>query len=350
MGHSEIVTIGSATLDVFIECDSANIVSVSSKTKNTEFMSFAYGSKLEVEGFTPSTGGGGINTAANFVNLGFKTSAIVKLGNDFVKKAILKKMEKLGIEDDCIRFDDDENTGFSIILMSFQGDRTVLAHRGANANLRKEDIDWDAIKKAKWLYIAPLNGNSAYILDELAEFAENHNVNMALNVGTTNIKQGKETLHKVIETAEILIMNREEACMFTGTQVRPDTKEFKYSEDVIHPDVREMLVTLKNMGAKVVVITDGKKGSYAYDGRDYYQCDEYPAKVKSTLGAGDCFASTFVASMDKTNWNIEKSLKYATVNAASKVETSGAQNGFLTFDEIEKRLQKQDCNFKKLKY
>ena len=74
MGHSEIVTIGSATLDVFIECDSANIVSVSSKTKNTEFMSFAYGSKLEVEGFTPSTGGGGINTAANFVNLGFKTS------------------------------------------------------------------------------------------------------------------------------------------------------------------------------------------------------------------------------------------------------------------------------------
>ena len=350
MGHSEIITIGSATLDVFIECDAANIVSVSSKDKSTDFMSFAYGSKLEVEGFTPSTGGGGINTAANFVNLGYKTSAIVKLGNDFVKKTLLKKIEKLGIEDDCVRFDEKENSGFSIILMSFQGDRTVLAHRGANANLQKEDINWDAIKKAKWLYIAPLNGNSAYILDELAEYAEKHNVNMALNVGTTNIKQGKETLHKVIKTAEILIMNREEACMFTEIQVRPDTKDIKYSEETIHPDIRKMLVMLKDMGAKVVVITDGRKGAYAYDGKDYYQCNEYPAKVKSTLGAGDCFASTFVASMDKTNWNIEKSLKYATVNAASKVETSGAQNGFLKFGEIEKRLAKQDCNLKKLKY
>ena len=173
MGKSEIITIGSATLDVFIECDAANIVSVSTKDKSTDFMSFAYGSKLEVEGFTPATGGGGINTAANFVNLGFKTSAIVKLGNDFIKKTMLKKLEVLGIDDDCVCLDEKENTGFSIILMSFQGDRTVLAHRGANANLKKDDIEWEKIKHAKWLYIAPLNGNSAYILDELAEFAEN---------------------------------------------------------------------------------------------------------------------------------------------------------------------------------
>ena len=346
----DIITIGSATIDVFIECDSANIVSVSSKNKSMDFMSFAYGSKLEVEGFSSETGGGGINTAANFANLGFETSTIVKLGNDFAKKNILRKMDKLGIDDDCVCFDEHEHTGFSVILMSFQGDRTVLAHRGANAKLKKEDINWEEIKKAKWLYIAPLNGKSAYILDELAEYAEKHSVNMALNVGTTNIKQGKDTLDKVIKTAEILIMNREEASMLTEIQVRPDTKEIKYSEEIIHEDIREMLVMLKNMGAKVVVITDGRKGAYAYDGNDYYHCSEYPAKVKSTLGAGDCFASTFVASMEKTNWNVEKSLKYASVNAASKVGTAGAQKGLLTFNEIEKRLEAQDCELQKLKY
>ena len=339
----DIITIGSATLDVFIECNSANIVSVFSKDKKTEFMSFAYGSKLEVEGFTASPGGGGINTAANFANLGFDTAAIVKLGNDFSKKPILKQIEKLNIDTDCIRYDDNENSGFSIILMSFQGDRTVLAHRGANANLQKEDIDWDEIKKAKWLYIAPLNGNSAYILDELAEFAEKHNVNTALNAGTTNIKQGKKTLHKIIKTVEILIMNREEASMFTEIQVRPDSKDVKYSEELIHPDIKEMLRVLKNMGAKVVVITDGRAGAYAFDGKRFYHCPEYPAKVKSTLGAGDCFASTFVASMDKTDWNIEKSLKFASVNAAAKIETSGAQKGFLNFKGIEERLKNQDC-------
>ena len=339
----DIITIGSATLDVFIECNAANIVSVYSKDKKTDFMSFAYGSKLEVEGFTASPGGGGINTAANFANLGFNTAAIVKLGNDFSKKTILKQIEKLNIDTDCIRYDENENSGFSTILMSFQGDRTVLAHRGANANLKKEDIDWDEIKKAKWLYIAPLNGNSAYILDELAEFAEEHNVSTALNAGTTNIKQGKETLHKIIKTVEILIMNREEATMFTEIQVRPDTKDVKYSDEIIHPDIKEMLRVLKGMGAKVTVITDGRLGAYAYDGKNFFHCPEYPAKVKSTLGAGDCFASTFVASMEKTNWNIEKSLKYASVNAASKIETSGAQKGFLSFDGIEEKLKNLDC-------
>ena len=39
---SEIITIGSGTIDVFIECDSANIVSVSSKNKSTDFMSVAW--------------------------------------------------------------------------------------------------------------------------------------------------------------------------------------------------------------------------------------------------------------------------------------------------------------------
>ena len=340
---SDIITIGSATLDVFIECDAANIVSVFSKERKVDFMSFAYGSKLEVEGFSASPGGGGINTAANFANLGYKTSAIVKLGNDFSKKPILKQIEKLNIDTDSISFDDKENSGFSIILMSFQGDRTVLAHRGANANLRKEDIDWDAIKKAKWLYIAPLNGNSAYILDELAAFAEKHNVSTALNAGTTNIKQGKETLHNIIQTVEILIMNREEASMFTEIQVRPDTKDVKYSDDEIHTDIKEMLKVLKDMGAKVTVITDGRAGAYAYDGKHFYHCPEYPANVKSTLGAGDCFASTFVASMDKTHWDIEKSLKYASVNAAAKIEIFGAQKGFLKFKEIEERLSKLDC-------
>ena len=36
---------------------------------------------------------------------------------------------------------------------------------------------------------------------------------------------------------------------------------------------------------------------------------------------------------------ISKALKYASVNAASVVENFGAQKGFLSFDEIEKRLK-----------
>ena len=72
----DVITIGSATMDVFVESDDANIVSVCRKDKKTEFMSYPYGAKLEITDFDSQVGGGGINTAVNFANLGLKTSAI----------------------------------------------------------------------------------------------------------------------------------------------------------------------------------------------------------------------------------------------------------------------------------
>ena len=93
------------------------------------------------------------------------------------------------------------------------------------------------------------------------------------------------------------------------------------------------------MSGGIVVITDGKKGVYAYDGQKYYRCGEFPAKVVSTLGAGDAFASTFTAVFSRDK-NIEKALMYASVNAASIVEHFGAQDGFLSFGEIKQKLEK----------
>jgi len=335
----DVITIGSATIDVFVESDAANIVSVSTKEKDTEFMAFPYGSKLEIDGFSTCVGGGGVNTAVNFANLGFKTSAIFKIGHDFFAKAILKTFENSTLDKSSIIHCKEEKSGFSIVLISFQGDRTVLAHRGTNATICEAEINFEAIKNSKWLYIAPLNGDSTAVLDKIAKFAEENGVHMAINVGTTSIKQGASALHKVLETAEVLIMNKEEASMYTEISPRPDTKMEKFSDNVIHPDVATMLNELKCTSAKIVIITDGKNGAYAYDGKKYYFTPQYPAKVVSTLGAGDAFASTFVAALEKTDWDIEKSLAYATVNAASVVEQFSAQSGLLTFDEIQKRLE-----------
>ena len=120
---------------------------------------------------------------------------------------------------------------------------------------------------------------------------------MAINVGTSSIKQGKENLYNVLKTAEVVILNRDEASMLTGIQVRPDTKHEKYSEEVIHPDIISMLKEINSGKYRITIITDGKNGVYAYDRIKFYQCGEFPAQVVSTLGAGDAFSSTFVPSI-----------------------------------------------------
>ncbi len=334
----DVITIGSATLDAFIESDAANIVSVSSLDTKKEFMAYPYGAKVEIDNFDFQTGGGAINTATNFAQLGLKTSTIVKMGDEIQSQKIVSTLEEFGVDISNIVKTKQFQTGFSIILTSFQGDRTVLAHRGANAQLEASDINFKAIKDSKWLYLAPLNGNSTKILDELADYADKHDVKLAVNFGTSSIKQGKKHLSNVLKTADVVILNKDEASMLTGIEVRPDTKEEKYSNELIHPDIIKMLKEINEKKSKITIITDGKNGAYAFDSKQFYHCCEFPAKVVSTLGAGDAFSSTFVASLQKTNNDIQKSLKYASVAAASVVEKYGAQSGFISFNEIEKRL------------
>lgn len=341
---TDVITIGSATMDVFVECDDANIVSVSTKSAKSEFMSYPYGAKVEVTDFTSNVGGGGVNTALNFSNLGFSTSAICKIGDDIYSKGILKVLNDSKLDLSNVIQDKKVSTGFSIILLSFQGDRTVLAQRGANATLKKSDINFEAIKQAKSLYIAPLSGESNKVLASIVDFASQHGVKVCFNASTTSIKRGFEYIKSIIDQAQIVVMNKEEASLCTKIEVRPDTRTEKFSSELIHPDIKAMLKKLKIIDEQVIVITDGKEGAYAYDGKTFYFCPNFPAKVVSTLGAGDAFASTFSAAISRTNFDIGQSLMSASVNSASVVSNFGANEGFLTFEEIEKRL-KDNPNF-----
>lgn len=317
----DIITIGSATFDIFIQSEEEQIVTVRTPVLKREFLAFEYGEKIDINKVDYELGGGGANTAVNFANLGFKTAVIVKIGKDLNSKLILDNFKKRGVATDLVKVSDIQKTGFSVILATFDGDRTVLAHRGANTELTEADIPYDILKDSKWLYIAPLSGNSNQVLDPITAFAEEHNVSVAYNVGTTSIKLGLERMKKIIETAEVLIMNRSEASKITGDH-----------------DIHQMLTTLHNAEAKVVVITDGRDGAFAYNGKLVYKIPTFPSDVVSTLGAGDAFASTFVGSVAKFGCDIEKAMKYASVNAACVVQHFGAQEDFCSFEQIDKKL------------
>lgn len=331
----KVITVGSATMDVFVECDDANIVSVCTKNSSADFMSYPYGSKIDISTFSSNVGGGGVNTACNFGNLGFDTSAIFKIGNDVYSEGILKFFETQNVKLDNIIQKNDTSTGFSIILVSFQGDRTVLAHRGANAHILEDEINFKAIADADFIYVAPINGESNKVLEPIIECAHKHDTKICFNAGTTSIKKGFKHLKPILESAHVVVMNREEASMATGVIVRPDTKTEKFSKELIHPDIKKMLRALKYKDYQMIVITDGNKGAYAYDGKKYYYCPIYQSEVVSTLGAGDAFASTLCAAMSKTNMDIGKSLMYASVNSASVVSKFGATEGLLKFEQIE---------------
>ena len=145
-------------------------------------------------------------------------------------------------------------------------------------------------------------------------------------------------MKKILENAHVVVLNKEEASMATGIQVRPDTSKEKFSDEVIHPDIKEMFKKLKVRDYQVIVITDGSVGAYAYDGKSYYFCPAFDGPVVSTLGAGDAFASTFCGTLGAKGLDIQKALMYASVNSAGVVSEFGATQGLLTFEQIEEKL------------
>ena len=210
---------------------------------------------------------------------------------------------------------------------------------------QKSDINFDAIKNAKLLYIAPMNGDSTKILDDIANFANENNVYVCFNAGSSSIKRGFNYIKKILANAIIFVMNKVEASMATQIQVRPDTRDEKFSEKLIHPDIKEMFKKLKIRDYQIIVITDGGNGAYAYDGEHYYYCPCFEGPVVSTLGAGDAFASTFCGALGRTDKNIGKALMYASVNSSGVVSEFGATQGLLTFEQIEEKLN-ENPNYK----
>ncbi|NLF82897.1 MAG: carbohydrate kinase family protein [Candidatus Gastranaerophilales bacterium] len=329
----DIITIGGATTDTFVETDKAKVMRVDTPTEHQGYLCFDYGEKLELDQIAYDIGGGATNAAVNFSNLGFKTGIVAKIGDDLAAQAILQRLNEKSIDSSMIINEQGGKSGFSIILTSFEGDRTVLTYRGTNSTISFNEIDMEKIRKTQWLYFASLSGDSNKILDEMAAFAEEHGIKTAFNPGSTQIKRGLKDLTKIFETAEILIMNRSEASAVTGIPNKPEE-----GDPLEDKNIEEMLLKIKSTCPGIVVITEGKKGVHVIDGNVRYHAPSFPVKVVSTLGAGDSFASTFVATMIKYDGDIEKAIKFASINSAQVVKSFGAQQGLLPFDEIEKIL------------
>ena len=90
------------------------------------------------------------------------------------------------------------------------------------------------------------------------------------------------------------------------------------------------------MGARSVVITDGKNGSSAIDEKGkIYSFGVLPANVVQKTGAGDAYTSGFLAAYTQGK-DIEGAMRWGAANAASVIQEIGAQKGLLSYDFFRK--------------
>jgi len=314
----DVITVGSSTIDVFAKTQS-ELIKIMTATSEEDLIAYPSGSKILITKLDFMVGGGGTNTAVSLSRLGHKVAYLGKLGNDINADKITRVLKKEKIR--FIGVKGKEKSGFSVILDSIEDDRTILTYKGANNNLKFSEIDKKNLK-AKWFYFASMVSHSFEALKQIAKYAEENNIKIVFNPSNYQAEKGTSALKEILRRTEILILNDEEAALLVGKG-----------------SVNEMLKKLRLHSPNIVIITQGKKGASAYDGKSIYFVKPPKTKIAETTGAGDAFASSFLSGIIKKN-DIEFALKLAIVNSLSVIQNTGAKNILLTYKDALKAMRK----------
>ena len=323
----DFVTIGGATRDIFFKTDKGWV----SKGKNIlkqSIMCFEYGAKVIPKEAYFSFGGGAVNTAVSFTRLGLKAATIISLGDDENADAALDylKKERVKVNPQFVRSRGINGTGISVIIVDKGGDHTAILYRGTNNKLKIKNWDW--INKTKWVYVSSLTGQSDLILSRLKREISKSKTKLVWNPGHAQFKRGYKSLKGLLSRTHVLILNKDEALEFLLTK-----RKVKNCNDV-----RSLIAEIREWGPEIVVITDGKRGTYVSEDSKIFFAPPMKTKVVDTTGAGDAFGSSFVAGLEMYK-DTKKALNLASVNASSVVSKYGTQAGLLKISQI-RRVKK----------
>lgn len=307
----DVIAVGSATIDAFAKIDR--------KLIHKKSYCLPMNGKVLINNLEIHTGGGGTNVAYGISKLGLKTAVITKIGCRDNSQRILRKLseEKVDFLVGCAK---KGRTPFSVIVDAKGKDRSILTFKGSADELNYDEIDKSRLK-TKWFYFCSMTGKSYKTLVKLAYVAEKKKINILFNPSSYMIKN--YNLKPILKRTNVLIFNKDEAMMLTKMNGK---------------DIKKMMQAIYKMGPDGIVVTDGSKRIYAYDGDMVYTwIPKKSARIVETTGAGDAFGSGFLAGLIKTN-NFRKALKLGNMNAEGCISKTGAKEGLLTWKDVKNKL------------
>lgn len=219
-------------------------------------------------------GGNALNVAVAMQNAGCPTAYLGFIGDDDDGKYILKELQRFGVDSSRVK-ELPGNTACTQVKISSTGDRQFI-HEDLGPkdafNLTEEDIRF--ITKHRLVHTTFLGGTEDY----LPQFSEYPTLLVSMDFGE---RSKKPFIDKNIPYVDIAIFSLPEDADITMETL---------ARQMFHPR------------SKLVVVTQGRLGSLVYDGEVYFH-PAIPVEAVDTLGAGDAYIGTFLAS-----WLLGKSI------------------------------------------
>lgn len=248
-----------------------------------------------------SPGGSAANVATNMVRLGHSAGLIANVGNDAHGKLILSIMKKNGVDISGVRRMKGR-TGLSVILINSSGEVQVIEDIGVMDERRGFDEDY--IASARWLHLA---GCPFHWLDMASRIAHEKHIPISFDPGRAASRLGEKALAEIFLRTQLLIINRHELKLITGSESVSEAKRLGTDYDM------------------QVVIKGGRKPATVCFPKGCYFIPGFKVDVVDTLGAGDAFDAGVISGR-LTRWSLVESVKLGHACAAAKCLHEGAQS------------------------
>jgi sugar/nucleoside kinase (ribokinase family) len=315
-----VLCIGSASKDIFFPTEEGVILKTPADLRAQTKVAFELGGKISCKDQVEAVGGVAANVAQGLARLGHDAGVYSRVGKDPVGDWVAQTLVGAGVRTELLQYDQTAKTDLSAIIVIQQtGDRIIFHNRDANERLHIESSKLDGYE---WFYISALNGPWKDNLKTILEAAERFGTKIVLNPGQHNLKEDPHRFIELLPKVAVLTLNKDEALellLAGGVETRAERLN----------DERYLIQALHGFGPVVVTLTDGKRGGWAYDGRELWHADTYESNgVVDTTGAGDAFGSGFFSAY-LYQYPLEKCLRYGIANGGSVVGAYGASAGLL---------------------
>jgi sugar/nucleoside kinase (ribokinase family) len=271
----------------------------------------ARGSLALVDEIALRGGGCALNTSSALVRLGVPAAAVGKVGADAFGDFVVGLLDERGVERSGVLRDAAVQTSATVALVSGEGERTFLHLPGANACLRRDELDPELLYRGRCLHVA-----GALVMEELdgepfaAILADARRRGLVTSLDTVFDASGRwARLESSLPHLDLAVPSLDEARAISGEQ-----------------EPARVAAWLRHCGVGAVALTMGPDGCYAAG-------DDFEGRIAAPrvqpvdgTGAGDAFAAGLIYGT-LAGWGLERSARFACAAGALATTAVGAFEG-----------------------
>ena len=325
MTQKSILGIGNALVDILTQIPDDNILNELHLPKGSmqhvdAATSMAVSEYLKRYGSAMAAGGSTANTMSGAAKLGVRTGYIGKVGRDEMGRFFEGEMEKTQVKP--MMFTTATPTGCANAIVSKDGERTFATYLGAALELSPDDLQPETLDGWDIFYVEGYLIANRPLLNKALALAKEKGMTIAMDMASFNLVEANRDylLEIVRDYIDILFANQDEARVFSGKD-----------------DPEEALRFIASM-CQVAIVKVGAKGSLAQRGDEMVKMGPIPAQVIDTTGAGDLWASGFLAGFVKGE-PLAKCVRMGAVVASNIIEVLGAKMDEARWEKIHQTLK-----------